>query len=88
MNTELIGYLAGSLIAISLLPQIVKTWRTKSSGDMSLSWSLISVAGQVLWLVYGLGVSSQSLIVMSAITLTMAVMMLAMKVAYDKPKKK
>ncbi|MGB2787235.1 MAG: SemiSWEET family transporter [Candidatus Saccharimonadaceae bacterium] len=87
MNIEVIGYLAGGMIAISLLPQIVKSWKTKSTNDLSLSWGLISVAGQILWLIYGLGISSQSLVVMSSITLTMAVIMLVMKITYENQKK-
>lgn len=87
MNIEMIGYLAGGMIAISLLPQIVKSWKTKSTNDLSLSWGLISVAGQILWLIYGLGISSQSLVVMSSITLTMAVIMLVMKITYENQKK-
>ena len=87
MNIEVIGYLAGGMIAISLLPQIVKSWKTKSTNDLSLSWGLISVAGQILWLMYGLGISSQSLAVMSSITLTMAVIMLVMKITYENQKK-
>lgn len=87
MNIEMIGYLAGGMIAISLLPQIVKSWKTKSTNDLSLSWGLISVAGQILWLMYGLGISSQSLAVMSSITLTMAVIMLVMKITYENQKK-
>ncbi len=86
MNIELVGYLAGGMIALSLLPQIVKSWRTKSTSDISLSWSLISVAGQVLWIIYGIGISSQSLIIMSSITLSMAVVILVMKVFYDSQK--
>lgn len=87
MNIEMIGYLAGGMIAISLLPQIVKSWKTKSTNDLSLSWGLISVAGQILWLIYGLGISSQSLAVMSSVTLTMAVIMLIMKITYENQKK-
>lgn len=87
MSVEFIGYLAGSMIAISLLPQIVKSWRTKSTSDISLSWSLINVAGQILWIIYGIGISSQSLVIMSSITLTMAFAMLFMKITYDRRKK-
>ena len=29
MTTDLIGYLAGLLLALCFLPQVVKTWRVK-----------------------------------------------------------
>ncbi len=83
MNVEIVGFIAGSLIAFSLLPQLIKSYRTKSTGDLSLLWNLINLAGQVLWIVYGWMITSASLVIMSGITLAMAVTLLSMKWRYD-----
>lgn len=80
--TELIGFIAGSLVAISVFPQVYKSWRTRSTRDISLSWSLINLAGQILWVVYGVVIGSYSLVIMSAITLLMNVSMIALKLKY------
>jgi len=55
---ETIGYVATIFMAVSLTPQIVKSWRTKSTKDISISWTLIYLTGLVIWVVYGIGISS------------------------------
>lgn len=49
---EIIGFIAGFLVSIALLPQVIKTWRSKSSKDISLSWTIILMSGLFLWIVY------------------------------------
>ena len=82
MNPELIGFLAGVLVAAALLPQVIKSWKTKSTKDISLGWSITSITGQIMWLVYGVLVSSPSLVIMSAVTLVMALSVLYLKLRY------
>ena len=36
----LLGYFAGFLTTVSLVPQVVKTWKTKSAEDFSLEMLL------------------------------------------------
>ncbi|MBI3619160.1 hypothetical protein HY213_03985 [Candidatus Peregrinibacteria bacterium] len=76
---ELIGFIAGSLVAISLLPQVIKSWRTRSTKDIALSWTLINLSGQILWIVYGVEIQSASLVIMSSITFLMAAFILMLK---------
>ena len=79
---EILGFVAGSLVAISVFPQVYKSWKTKSTKDVAISWSLINLAGQMLWIVYGVVISSYSLIIMSSITLFMNVSMIVLKLKY------
>ena len=52
--TEFIGLLAAFLTTTAFFPQVVKTVRTKSTGDLSLPMYSLMFAGTVSWLVYGL----------------------------------
>ncbi len=79
---EIVGYLAGLLVAISLVPQVVKSWRTKSTKDISLGWTVIYIAGLLLWVVYSLGIASWPLFVTNNVELGLAVFLLAMKLKY------
>ncbi len=81
-NVEIIGFLAGIFTSCSLVPQTIKSWKTKSTGDISISWMLINLSGQVLWITYGLMISSISLVIMSSITLVFAVSMLFLKIKH------
>ncbi|TAK42498.1 MAG: hypothetical protein EPO28_07190 [Saprospiraceae bacterium] len=49
----LLGLLAATLTTGALVPQTVKTWKTKSAGDLSLYMYLMMTAGIIIWLVYG-----------------------------------
>ncbi len=82
LSIELLGFCAGILVAISSLPQLIKSWRTKSTQDISLSWLLINIFGQVLWIGYGFLKESLSLVVMSSITFAMVVSVLILKLRY------
>ena len=82
MNIEIIGFVAGALVAVSLLPQVIKSWKTKSAGDISVLWSIINLTGQVIWIVYGIVKSSPSLVIMSSIALVMMLSVFYLKLKY------
>ncbi len=81
-SAELIGFLAGILVAISLFPQILKSWRTKSTKDIALAWTLINLSGQILWIVYGIKIGSPSLVAMSSLTLMMTLFLIGLKLRF------
>lgn len=66
--TELTGSLAATLTTLSFLPQVLKTWRTRSAGDFSWIWIAAFGAGLALWLVYGLALHSFPLVAANGIT--------------------
>ena len=82
MNSEIVGFTAGIFVAVSLLPQVIKSWKTKSTKDISLGWSITSLLGQTMWILYGILIASYSLIIMSSITLAMALSVFFLKLKY------
>ncbi len=81
-SVELVGFTAGVFVASSLLPQVLKSWRSKSTRDISIAWSAINLIGQALWLTYGTLISSSSLIVMSGITFLMTLSIVYLKLKF------
>lgn len=83
MNTvELVGFIAGIFVAASLLPQVIKSWKTKSTKDISIAWSVINLLGQVLWLIYGVLIGSISLVAMTALTFLMVLIIVIFKLKF------
>lgn len=80
---ELIGLLAGSCTTISLLPQLLRIWRTKSARDISLTMFTVFGIGILLWLVYGFSVRSPAVIATNAASLLLAVAILVLSVRYQ-----
>jgi MtN3 and saliva related transmembrane protein len=77
--TEVLGFVAGMLTAFAFLPQVLRTWRTRSCGDLSMTMLGAQSAGVGLWMVYGIAIGSIPVIVSNAVTLTMCVVLLAFK---------
>ena len=78
---SLLGIAAGTLTTISFLPQVVKTWRSKSAKDFSF-WMLGAFASVLLWVVYGFSISSPPIIVTNVATLALAAALVGMKMKF------
>jgi len=85
MNTvTLLGFIAGTLTTFAFLPQVVKTWRTKSSGDLSIGTMGMICTGVFLWLLYGLLIEDLPLIATNAVTLLLVVAAFVLILTYRK----
>jgi len=79
---SMIGSVAGISTTGAFLPQVIRTWRTRSTRDISLSMFLLTVFGLLLWLIYGIAVNDWPLIVADAVSLILAVTILALKLRH------
>lgn len=83
MGYELIGYLAGIVITIQLFPQLYKSWKTRSTKDLSTYWLLTYILGVVLWGIYGYGIESLPLIISATVETLFALVLLGLKLKYS-----
>jgi len=81
-NATILGLLAGACTTIAFFPQLIKTWKSKSTKDVSLHMYIVFCIGIVLWLLYGLMIHSTPVIIANAVTLVIASMILLMKIRY------
>ena len=51
---EIIGTVGSLILCASAIPQIVKTYRTKSSGDLSILYLITLIFGLMLLMVYSI----------------------------------
>ena len=84
MIEDIIGYLGGILIVVSFIPQVIKTYRTKSVKDLSLWMLIATIFGSVFWLMYGILISSMPIIVMNSIFSIIVLCQLYLKLKYEK----
>lgn len=78
----LLGLAAGALTTIAFVPQVVRTWKTKSAHDLSLGMYSILCTGVLLWLIYGLIIEDIPIIVANSVTLSLALIILYFKLTY------
>ena len=81
-TNDTLGLIAGALTSISFLPQVIKTWRSGSARDLSLSMFGIFSLGVTLWLIYGLKVNSIPIIAANALTLALCLVIPYFKVKF------
>ncbi|PJE81783.1 hypothetical protein COU58_00455 [Candidatus Pacearchaeota archaeon CG10_big_fil_rev_8_21_14_0_10_32_42] len=79
---EVLGYVAGILIIISMLPQVIKTFRLKSTKDISLMRTILYALGVFLWTIYGFIISNGPLMAMNSVGLILGITLLFQKLRY------
>lgn len=77
---DLVGSVAAILTTMAFVPQAVKTWRSRSTKDISLVMFLMFCAGVALWLVYGILIEAWPVIIANVLTLGLAGLILAVKI--------
>jgi MtN3 and saliva related transmembrane protein len=83
-NPDIIGALAGTLTTVSFVPQVLKTWRSRSARDISFGMFSLFSLGVGLWLIYGISIQSLPIMLANGITLTLSLVMIAMKLGFDR----
>ena len=78
----MIGLAAGTCTTISFLPQVIKTWQSKSAKDLSLGMFAIFFTGTVLWLVYGIYINAWPVIIANAVTMVLSFTLLYFKLTF------
>jgi len=74
-----IGYAAAALTTCAFIPQVVKSWRSRSTGDLSATMLVVFTAGISLWLIYGIAAGSMPVILANAITLVLSATLAVLK---------
>lgn len=67
-----VGIFAASLTTIAFLPQAIKTWRTKSTDDLSPLLFILFCIGVIGWFTYGVLLKDIIMIIGNTITIMLA----------------
>ena len=81
---DLFGFLAALLTTIAFLPQLYKTWETKSADDVSLIMLILFITGLIFWIIYGLKIQSIPILVANVVTFIFNFSILILKISYGK----
>ena len=81
-KVTLLGCLAGFLTTAAFVPQVWKTWKSKSAADLSLGMFLVFSLGVLGWLVYGIMATQGPVVFWNAITLVLSLAILIMKLKF------
>ena len=81
-TAQWVGLVAGVLTTFAFVPQVLRIWKTKSANDISLRTYVSLSIGVALWLVYGILKQEPPIILWNAVTLVLAITIVAMKLRF------
>lgn len=76
---DVTGLVAAFLTTLAFLPQVIQTWRSRSTEDLNLGMLLSLATGVALWFIYGIGTGQLPVILANGATLLLVAVLLALK---------
>jgi MtN3 and saliva related transmembrane protein len=80
ITPDIIGYLAATLTTASFLPQAILTIKTKDTQSLSLGMYTLFTLGVFCWLIYGVYIANDVIVLANTITFILAASILAFKI--------
>lgn len=81
---DFLGLVAGAITTGSLIPQVIRVFKLKSSHEISLLFTALLLFGGILWLTYGVYLGSFPLILWNSVATVLASTLLFAKLKYGK----
>jgi MtN3 and saliva related transmembrane protein len=78
-----LGFTAGAITSIGLIPQLIRGYRTKKLDDISYWMPLVLAGGMFLWLLYGILRNDIAIIVANSFGVLCNVLLILMKKWYS-----
>ena len=78
----IIGLIAALFTTVSILPQLIKVYKTQSTKDISTGMFTLFGVGLLLWFVYGVFVNDLPIMVANSLAFIQATVILYFKAKY------
>jgi len=85
-SQEFLGFVAGILVNVALVPQVVRVFRLKSAVEISLPFTILLLVGMFCWLGYGILYQLFPIIFWNAVGAGLVATLLSAKLKYGRPK--
>ncbi len=78
----IVGLAAAAITTISLFPQLMKVWKTKSTKDISMETFSLFCGGVFLWFIYGVLLNDLPMIIANSLGFVQGLIILFFKIKY------
>lgn len=82
-NNNIYGHIAGVLTISTMLPQLIHTWKTKSTRDLSMIMLVINQISGIFWVVYSLSTYNVVLFIYDTSASIISFFMICSKIYFD-----
>ena len=76
------GFAAGTLSALTFLPQVIKTWKMKAADELSLMMILLASLSVTMWVIYGLMIMNYVIIITNSVVFILSLFLIYFKLNY------
>ena len=83
-HVDLVAYFAGICLAMSFLPQVIKTWRSGSAEDVSWGLLWFSLGAAVGYEYYAWVLGLMPVVIMNGIFTVLVIIEMVLKAKYDR----
>ncbi len=84
MSIEWFGFIAGGIMTIATLPQIIRVYKLKSAREISLIFVTAMIIGFSCWLAYGIALKLTPIILWNSINIVLFSIFLSAKLKYGR----
>ncbi len=84
MLIDTLGLFGGALATFCLVPQLMRVFKLRSAGQISLLFNTALLVGQVCWLVYGIYLGLGPVILWNSIGTILVAILLYAKLKYGR----
>jgi MtN3 and saliva related transmembrane protein len=81
---DVVGLFAGTCVTISVVPQILKVWKTKKVKQISLKTFGILTFGLLIWIIYGIIKNDLPIIITNSVSFCLNLIMVYFLIYYEK----
>ncbi len=81
---QLVGIVAGIFTSTSLMPQLIKTFKTKTAEEISLVMLITLMLGIGLWIFYGILRKDLPIIITNGFSFMLNIILIVLRVKYKK----
>ena len=83
-SAEWLGFIAGALLTVGFLPQVIRVYQLRSAHEISLIFTVLLLIGLICWVAYGIFFRLPSVIIWNSIAAALAVALLFAKLKYGR----
>ena len=81
---DLTGYSAAVIGTVLMVPQVLRSWRTRQVDDLAFGMVLLYVLNCGLWLAYGVMIRAQPVVLCNAAAFLISLVQLSLKLRYGR----
>jgi MtN3 and saliva related transmembrane protein len=74
-----LGFIAGTLTTLAFLPQVIRSYRTRSAASLSWGWLVLFGSGVAAWACYGVLRDDVAIVWTNSVTLLLVLGLVALR---------